>query len=200
MCSFITNFTVDQQIQLWNTVGTWLAGLSTFLAVFVSLRLARRSEELSHKPLLQLHLNENTSDPIYKFIGVEIENVGLGNAFLLPAHFLINGTEVGTNTKGNTISLAKILTSTVNFMAVHNIAIVRPGERRRLIWVEPQDYANPNSAPFFRQLKSLDVVVIYAAFNGKTSVANLRGYKDPEKAMSEIKSRFKIPKRIEIVE
>jgi hypothetical protein len=91
MCSFITNFTVDQQIQLFNTIGTWLAGLSTFFAVFVSLRLARRSEELSHKPLLQLHPNENPGDPMYRFIGVEIENVGLGNAFLLPVHFLLSG-------------------------------------------------------------------------------------------------------------
>jgi hypothetical protein len=34
--------TLDQQIQLWNAVGTWLAGIATFAAVVVSLYLANR--------------------------------------------------------------------------------------------------------------------------------------------------------------
>lgn len=33
--------TLDQQIQVWNAVGTWVAGIATFVAVVVSLRLAR---------------------------------------------------------------------------------------------------------------------------------------------------------------
>lgn len=41
--------TLDQQINVWNAVGTWLAGTATFAAVVVSLYLARRSERLRVK-------------------------------------------------------------------------------------------------------------------------------------------------------
>jgi hypothetical protein len=100
----------------------------------------------------------------------------------------------------STDALAELLTPTVHFMAVHGASIVRPGERRKLIWVEPQDYSDSISTSFFPKLQNLDVVVIYAAFNGKTSFLSLRGYKDPEKAMREIRRRFSIPKRLKIVE
>lgn len=38
--------TFDQQIQIWNTIGTWVAGIATFAAVLVSLHLARRSDRV----------------------------------------------------------------------------------------------------------------------------------------------------------
>ena len=38
--------TVDQKIQLWNAIGTWVAGIATFAAVVVSLHLARRVEKV----------------------------------------------------------------------------------------------------------------------------------------------------------
>ncbi|MGB9150190.1 MAG: hypothetical protein WCB36_08075 [Burkholderiales bacterium] len=41
--------TLDQQIQLWNTIGTWLAGIATFVAVVVSLRLASRADRVRLK-------------------------------------------------------------------------------------------------------------------------------------------------------
>ena len=34
--------TLDQKIQIWNAIGTWIAGIATFLAVAVSLHLAKR--------------------------------------------------------------------------------------------------------------------------------------------------------------
>ncbi len=41
--------TLDQQINVWNVVGTWLAGIATLSAVLVSLHLARRSERIRIK-------------------------------------------------------------------------------------------------------------------------------------------------------
>ena len=38
--------TLDQKLQLWNVVGTWVAGMATFAAVVVSLWLAGRSERI----------------------------------------------------------------------------------------------------------------------------------------------------------
>ena len=41
--------TIDQQISVWNAIGTWVAGVATLLAVIVSLHLARRSERIRIK-------------------------------------------------------------------------------------------------------------------------------------------------------
>lgn len=41
--------TLDQQINVWNAVGTWLAGIATFAAVLVSLHLSRRAERVRIK-------------------------------------------------------------------------------------------------------------------------------------------------------
>ncbi len=41
--------TLDQQINIWNAVGTWVAGIATFSAVLVSLYLAQRSERIRIK-------------------------------------------------------------------------------------------------------------------------------------------------------
>ena len=38
--------TLDQKLQVWMTVGTWVAGLATLLAVMTSLHLARRAERI----------------------------------------------------------------------------------------------------------------------------------------------------------
>lgn len=38
--------TLDQKIQVWNVIGTWVAGMGTLAAVVVSLRLAGRAERL----------------------------------------------------------------------------------------------------------------------------------------------------------
>lgn len=41
--------TLDQQVNIWNAVGTWVAGIATFSAVLVSLYLAQRSERIRIK-------------------------------------------------------------------------------------------------------------------------------------------------------
>lgn len=41
--------TLDQQIQIWNVVGTWVAGIATFSAVLVSLYLASRGDRIQLK-------------------------------------------------------------------------------------------------------------------------------------------------------
>ena len=38
--------TLDQKLQLWNAIGTWVAGIATFAAVVVSLWLAGRGERI----------------------------------------------------------------------------------------------------------------------------------------------------------
>lgn len=48
--------TFDQQINVWNAAGTWVAGIATLLAVLVSLHLAGRSERLRIKATAGIRL------------------------------------------------------------------------------------------------------------------------------------------------
>jgi hypothetical protein len=41
--------TLDQKIQIWVAVGTWVAGLATLAAVIVALRLAKQVEKVKLK-------------------------------------------------------------------------------------------------------------------------------------------------------
>lgn len=46
--------TLDQKIQVWNAVGTWVAGIATFAAVLVSLYLARAAGRVKIKAYVGL--------------------------------------------------------------------------------------------------------------------------------------------------
>jgi hypothetical protein len=51
--------TLDQKIQIWVAVGTWVAGLATLAAVIVALRLAKQVEKVKLK--VQVGLRELAS-------------------------------------------------------------------------------------------------------------------------------------------
>lgn len=65
--------TLDQQISVWNAVGTWVAGIATLLAVLVSLHLAGKSERLRIKAtagIRQLFAGDGTPPEEHVQIGV----------------------------------------------------------------------------------------------------------------------------------
>jgi hypothetical protein len=69
--------TLDQQINVWNAVGTWLAGIATFAAVVVSLYLARKSERLRVKAtagLRQVFAGDGT--PAEEHVQISVVNHG----------------------------------------------------------------------------------------------------------------------------
>lgn len=69
--------TLDQQIQVWNAVGTWLSGIATFAAVVVSLYLASRSSRVSlkaHAGLRLLFLGDGT--PAQELVEINVTNLG----------------------------------------------------------------------------------------------------------------------------
>ena len=61
--------TLDQTLQLWNTVGTWVAGVATFLAVCLSLWLARRGETFQ----ISAERRRNAAELYTLFSSAEIE-------------------------------------------------------------------------------------------------------------------------------
>ena len=69
--------TFDQKIQIWNTVGTWVAGIATFAAVCVSLYLARRAERvrLDFRVFLMLLIQGNGA-PTAEYIVFSVTNLG----------------------------------------------------------------------------------------------------------------------------
>jgi hypothetical protein len=69
--------TLDQQIQVWNAVGTWLAGIATFAAVVVSLYLARKADRvrLQANAGIRLIFAEDGSPP-EEHVGISAVNRG----------------------------------------------------------------------------------------------------------------------------
>jgi len=69
--------TLDQQIQIWNAVGTWVAGVATFAAVLVSLHLARRSDRVRLKVFAGLRLVIlGDGSPPEEHLNIGVTNLG----------------------------------------------------------------------------------------------------------------------------
>lgn len=71
------NLTFDQWLQVWNVVGTWLAGVATFGAVVVSLWLARQQGRvrLSVHAAVMFRFTRDGTPPV-ECIGYRVTNLG----------------------------------------------------------------------------------------------------------------------------
>lgn len=69
--------TLDQKIQIWNAIGTWLASIATFLAVFVSLYLARKAERVRIMVNVGIRLVfAGDGSPAEEHVGITVVNQG----------------------------------------------------------------------------------------------------------------------------
>ncbi len=71
------DLTTDQQIQVLNAVGTWVAGIGTLAAVVVALYLARRGEKLrlnAHAGLRDVVAGDGT--PVETHLSIGVTNLG----------------------------------------------------------------------------------------------------------------------------
>jgi hypothetical protein len=69
--------TLDQHIQLWNTIGTWVAGAATVGAVILSLHLARRAERIRVRTTVGVRLVfAGDGTPAEEHVGFTIVNLG----------------------------------------------------------------------------------------------------------------------------
>ena len=87
--------TLDQQIQIWNALGSWLAGIATFAAVVASLYLARKGEKVRLKVFAGLRL-------IFRGDGSSPEehlNIGVTNLGDRPTTITSVGWAVGRGKK-----------------------------------------------------------------------------------------------------
>ena len=69
--------TLDQTIQVWMAVGTWLAGVATLAAVIVALHLARRAERIR----LKVHVGHRVviigdGSPFQEHLSISVTNLG----------------------------------------------------------------------------------------------------------------------------
>jgi hypothetical protein len=68
---------LDQKIQVWNAVGTWLAGIATLAAVLVSLHLARRSEKVQLRAFAGIRLLvRGDGAPSEQHVAIGVTNLG----------------------------------------------------------------------------------------------------------------------------
>jgi len=68
--------TVDQKIQVWNAVGTWVAGIATFGAVFVSLYLARAAGRVKISATVGLRQIVGRGVPTEDLLQIAVTNLG----------------------------------------------------------------------------------------------------------------------------
>jgi hypothetical protein len=69
--------TLDQKIQIWVAVGTWVAGLATLAAVVVALYLARRTEKVRFKVHAGLRLVViGDGSPFQEHLSISVTNLG----------------------------------------------------------------------------------------------------------------------------
>lgn len=68
--------TLDQKIQLWNAIGTWVAGIATFAAVITSLYLARQSSRVKMKAVVGLRLVIGRGAPREEVLQFSVTNQG----------------------------------------------------------------------------------------------------------------------------
>jgi len=69
--------TLDQKIQIWVAVGTWVAGLATLAAVIVALRLAKQVEKVKlkvHVGLRELFMGDGS--PSQEHLAISVTNLG----------------------------------------------------------------------------------------------------------------------------
>lgn len=68
--------TFDQKVQLWNTAGTWFAGIAGVAAVITSLYLATRTSRVRLKAYATMMLAVGHGGPNERLVGVSVTNVG----------------------------------------------------------------------------------------------------------------------------
>ncbi len=69
--------TFDQQIQMWNAIGTWFAGIATFMAVVLSLYLAKRSDRVRVQATAGIRLTfAGDGSPAEEHVGITVVNLG----------------------------------------------------------------------------------------------------------------------------
>ena len=69
--------TLDQNLQLWNVIGTWVAGLGTLAAVIVSLHLARKGDRIRLRTSVGIRLIiAGDGTPAEENVGFTIVNIG----------------------------------------------------------------------------------------------------------------------------
>lgn len=87
--------TIDQHIQLWNAIGTWVAGLATFGAVLVSLHLARQRDAVKLRVYAGRRLVfMGDGTPALRYVAISATNLGER-----PVTILTAGWRVGRRKK-----------------------------------------------------------------------------------------------------
>lgn len=68
--------TLDEQIQIWGAIGTWLAGAGTLAAVIVALYLSRKADRIRIKVIAGLRLLVGDGSPNEKMVSIGVTNLG----------------------------------------------------------------------------------------------------------------------------
>jgi hypothetical protein len=195
----------DQILSVLNTFGSWFAGIGALVAVVVALRLAGRQEELAYRPQLKFHFNDNPDDPIYEFIGFQIENVGSGNAYLMPAYICTPDEEFGTTRQGGSPGLDRLmkpLAVGARMFQYGEMTILTPGEKRHFFWIGPTSFERTGVSSYQEILLRINFALPYASMDGKVWILPI-GASDEMVNMDRagremLRAKYDVPKYVDM--
>jgi len=170
-------------------------------ALIFTIRESRRNQklaELSVRPLVAFNYNDYPDGPLFDFVGIEIENVGQGPAYVTPLHFFLDGTFLGTNERTEQPRLAQAFSEVTVLWLIHNCYCLRPNEKRKVITLNLSQANHDQISGFLDVLGRLNVTVCYLSAFGDSLGTSLRGYDDPDRLQKELKKRCNTGKRVKM--
>ncbi len=127
---------------------------------------------LSVLPSIIFSTNAISSDPDFDFLGVEIENRGIGPAIIFPPVVLLNGSPIGLLTQDSKAVIQKLaFPDGVYTWNVHNAMTLMPGQKKKVFWSDKKDSVKIQKY-FAKTLPNINIVVGYTSIYHEALIFN----------------------------
>ncbi len=125
---------------------------------------AFQNYRLSVVPSVIFTININSTDPLYDFLGIEIENRGLGPALFSPPVLFYDGKVIGLFDIPSFNQIKKVLNmpDSIVMLQVHSYLTLLPGEKRKIFWSENKK-SHVIEKYFQEALKHVNIVIGYSS-------------------------------------
>jgi hypothetical protein len=184
----------------WITVSSLFIAALALVFTILENRKNQTQRQLSVRPMLSFTSSYHASDPMFDFIGIRVENRGLGPAILMPLKFYRGKNRLGDNNVGNVDALIRELNLGARFFlyTIHNLHILQPGEERKILWAPKTQASQTDFEQIATLSKEINVVACYYSLYEECFAMPLRTEGDIASAYEDARSvcDCKHPKRL----
>ncbi|MES2516024.1 MAG: hypothetical protein V4580_17855 [Bacteroidota bacterium] len=128
-----------------------------------SIEQTQLNNKLTVQPLLSFSSNIYLNDPIFDFIGIEVDNRGVGPALVAPPLLIYDGIPLGLMDPSNSENIIKKLNVPTNVFFFKTTGYtLMPGEKRKLFWSEKKDSLTTQKY-MLELMKHINIVLLYTS-------------------------------------